>query len=476
MNLNGELMFAYNKLWNLLKSKNLKKIDLKTHAGITAATLAKLGKNESVSLDVLNRVCVYLECDIGDIMEHVYTPYRDDDTLGTFIPNKKEIIHNWFSYLEGYSKNLVESELEKLDNVRVVLDPFGGSGTTPLVSVLNGIDAYYTETNPAMVFVTKCKTEIVFKIAHSSFLTEKFNYYIKEFQHDFANTEYQKKVSLNDFGGFEKYFEPENLFYIQKYQQFYKKIEIYEIRSLFQLALISVAVSTSKMVRRGDLRYAKGKEILKTNKPFMPEVISKLITIRHDILKIDVKNIGKAIFLCPDARMIKEENLADVIITSPPYLNGTNYIRNTKLELKLLEIVNTEKELALLHKEGIVAGINNVTKGSGNFKPINEVLDIIEQLEVVSYDKRISQMIGGYFNDMDSVFEVSSKVLKDEGYFIMDIGDSQFAGVHVPTHEILIGIAAKHGFKLYENEIIRKRKSKSGFELTQRILRFKLKK
>ena len=47
----------------------MKRIDLRAAAKISSGTLAKLGKNESVSTDVLVRICHALECDIGDIME-----------------------------------------------------------------------------------------------------------------------------------------------------------------------------------------------------------------------------------------------------------------------------------------------------------------------------------------------------------------------------------------------------------------------
>lgn len=60
---------SYNKLWKLLIDKNMKKVDLRTAAGLSSGTLAKLGKNESVTTDVLVRVCHALDCDIGDIME-----------------------------------------------------------------------------------------------------------------------------------------------------------------------------------------------------------------------------------------------------------------------------------------------------------------------------------------------------------------------------------------------------------------------
>ena len=60
---------SYNGLWKLLIDKNMKKSDLRASANISTGTLAKLGKNESVTIDVLVRVCHALNCDIGDIME-----------------------------------------------------------------------------------------------------------------------------------------------------------------------------------------------------------------------------------------------------------------------------------------------------------------------------------------------------------------------------------------------------------------------
>ena len=62
---------SYNKLWKLLIDKQMKKTDLRGAAGISSGTLAKLGKNESVTTDVLVRICRALNCDIGDIAEIV---------------------------------------------------------------------------------------------------------------------------------------------------------------------------------------------------------------------------------------------------------------------------------------------------------------------------------------------------------------------------------------------------------------------
>ena len=60
---------SYKKLWKLLIDKNMKKKDLRAATGISTTTLAKLGKNENVSTDILSKICKALECDVGDIME-----------------------------------------------------------------------------------------------------------------------------------------------------------------------------------------------------------------------------------------------------------------------------------------------------------------------------------------------------------------------------------------------------------------------
>lgn len=60
---------SYNKLWKLLIDHNMNKSELGKAAKMSPNTIAKMGKNESVSLDILVRICEVLNCDIGDIVE-----------------------------------------------------------------------------------------------------------------------------------------------------------------------------------------------------------------------------------------------------------------------------------------------------------------------------------------------------------------------------------------------------------------------
>lgn len=60
-------MVNYNKLRHLMIDKKIKKCELCAMSGISSSTMAKLGKNETVSLEVLEKICLALECDLGDI-------------------------------------------------------------------------------------------------------------------------------------------------------------------------------------------------------------------------------------------------------------------------------------------------------------------------------------------------------------------------------------------------------------------------
>lgn len=60
---------SYRKLWKLLIDKDMKKKDLRLSSGISTNAMAKMGKNERVTTDVIDKVCCALKCDVGDIME-----------------------------------------------------------------------------------------------------------------------------------------------------------------------------------------------------------------------------------------------------------------------------------------------------------------------------------------------------------------------------------------------------------------------
>lgn len=389
---------------------------------------------------------------------------------GTFSLNRAEPIHRWYPYVEGYSSCLITEELKTLlelkPNIETIYDPFCGTGTTSLVASACCIKSFYSESNPFMQTVIETKVNEVHKLD-----TEIVSARIIEYLALINELKIEEHTSWN---GFEKFFGERQLNELLTIKDLISREDNASVKSILALALSSIVVKVSKMTRRGDLRYA-------TEKEYREESVLECFSDKLNEMLFDILH-HKATVKCgttkvsDDARDNGYVDMFDCVITSPPYLNGTNYIRNTKLELKLNDFITSENDLPSFHSKGIVAGINNVSKRTAIDSVLPVVEPYLEQLQPVTYDERIPKMVAGYFRDMDMVIQKLSRSIKSGGLFTMDIGDSQFAGVHIPTHLILSDICAQHEFTLYDEEILRERRSKNGMVLTQRLLRYRLEK
>lgn len=67
------MKISYKNLWKLMIDKNMQKKDLIDELGISSTTIAKMGRGEKVSLDVLEKICIYFDCNIGDVISFVKT-------------------------------------------------------------------------------------------------------------------------------------------------------------------------------------------------------------------------------------------------------------------------------------------------------------------------------------------------------------------------------------------------------------------
>ena len=65
------MALSYNKLWKLLIDKGMNKVNLRDRIGIGPSTVAKLTKNQRVSMEVLEKICYELDCNIGDIVDYI---------------------------------------------------------------------------------------------------------------------------------------------------------------------------------------------------------------------------------------------------------------------------------------------------------------------------------------------------------------------------------------------------------------------
>lgn len=364
------------------------------------------------------------------------------------------------------------NELSTVEPGSIIYDPFGGAGTTPLVASQSGMKSYFSEINPAMRFITEGKTEASKVVARDADKMELFQAVAeKAVEATFTANPLTKELAL---GSFEKYYDETPLKQIHRYREFLHQLDCDpNVKKLLRLAMAAVAVPSSRMVRRGDLRYKTESELKKGTESFSMLVEQKLREILEDLQTPDIHLRKEVILAGHDAIKSSPPEMIDYIITSPPYLNGTNYFRNTKLELRLLDMVVSEKEMGSLFRTGITAGINNVSSSREPAVLSNtNVKKVHARLQKNAYDKRIPKMVAGYFFDMQRVAAKMFQILSEHGTVCLDIGDSQFGGIHVPTHDLLTEVFEQVGFQTSEQTVIRSRRSRNGMMLTQRILRF----
>ena len=170
---------SYAKLWKLLVDKRMSKTDLKEASGISANVLAKLGKDELVSMDSMEKICHTLSCDIGDVMEVLLSTKEEpldapEEQIIVFDKRYKKIIEvDWsfinsrqdsISLLHPYPARFIDALPRQLISIigcpenTIVFDPFCGSGTTLIEAQRAGIQSVGVDLNPIACLISRVKT------------------------------------------------------------------------------------------------------------------------------------------------------------------------------------------------------------------------------------------------------------------------------------------------------------------------------
>lgn len=392
---------------------------------------------------------------------------------GTFAPNHIESIHRWYPYIEGFSSTFVRSLISKWGNgARSIYDPFGGTGTTMAVGSMMGLQGFYSEINPFMRHVIEGKTNVLRRVAgNKESLSHYFEKLLSLAKNSLAKSSDAEEEINNAFSN-RPYFNKKRLIQILSIRNAIRNFQCdnSDFRHLAILALGSIAVQCSELKRAADLRYRTKKEFLPDDFCVFSCYQDKINSILDDIEPCwidaqEVECIGE------DAlEAVNKPESIDFILTSPPYLNGTNYFRNTKIELWLSDLIASEKDLGYFTRRAVTAGINNVSKNGRTIKKFDFVEPIAKKLDEVAYDKRIPELVRRYCSDADIWLRNCFHLLIPGGRAVIDIGDSRFAGVHVPADIFLERIAASIGFKIQGTELVRKRTSKDGTPLSQVLL------
>lgn len=387
--------------------------------------------------------------------------------LGVFQPNREAPFHRWVHLTEGFSAKLVTQELAGVSRDTHVYDPFGGTGTTPLVAAELGLRGTWAEVNPYLREAASVKVAAACAAqAERRAVIAELGELLAVGPKRSARTPHPltRANSVRDF--FDQKTADELLGWVRRFDE----ADGLTAR-LGRLAVASCAIGASNMIRAVDLRRRTPAEQARKRRD-ASEVLMERVHLMIDDLRSTPTAEGFAECVSNDARELPTDMPpVDLVVTSPPYLNGTNYCRNTKLELLLLAMIDTEDDLKDLRARSVTAGINNVSKRIRDPASIEAVEAVATQLDECAYDRRIPTMVRAYFSDMHLVLGATRAVANPGARFVLDIGDSRFAGVHVDTPDLLCQIAAQVGWRVEAVEIIRARTARDGNPLCQKLLR-----
>jgi hypothetical protein len=384
-----------------------------------------------------------------------------------FTPNINEHIHRWAPYVQGFSALFVQSILDQYKaqyGNPIILDPFAGCGTVLVQAKLNGLRSYGTELNPLLQFIGDTKLncwdvspDYLLKL-HNSLPRNKKSpapSFLKSSSH-FSRGVLDSLEILK--GGIES-LEPKN----EKQRK---------AKNIIKLAFSSILIDCSNLKRSPCLGYCKNKKMYDTA-PFVLlnqkiHHIAEDLRLIHSQYKDFVKTESKIILA--NAMQFGHDTKFDLVITSPPYMNGLDYVINYKIEMGWLGFVRNQDELKKIKDEMVVC--DNVSKGlirdfyKSRSTYTNDWIEIIRTNIERSITKRGSYrrkdmpyIVHKYFDDLYRVMKNVVSCINTGGRFILVVGDSLIADVYVPTDLLLAKIGLDLGLEIEKIEKARERRS-----------------
>lgn len=361
-------------------------------------------------------------------------------------------IQRWYRYKEGYSFKLVKHVFDDF-NVKpgdVILDPFCGSGTTLLYSKNNNIKSYGFEVNPFTFLLSIVKTR------------------------NYSNKEIKEIIRLNDclknktnispakkpkLSFIDKLFNKDVLIELLRYKSRILAITDEKIRSLFFIAWLSVLEELSNYRKAGNgLKKRTAKKRHVTTRDVSALLFKKIEEITRDIKFAHNNGLEPKIYRM-SAKHLDEKidsNMLRGALFSPPYANCFDYTEIYKIELWLGNFVRDYDDLRLLRKETLRSHLSH--SGLREYfnkdnTEVEEIVNLISKRQL--WDKRIPDMIRGYFTDMRIVLQKIYNSLVRKGFCVIVVSNSAYGGLVIPTDLLLARIGEKLNFKVLKIEVAR---------------------
>ena len=391
-----------------------------------------------------------------------WTMGRTPVTLGTNAGAQPLAFQNWRRFKEAFAPELVARAVNETSaalgrKVRTCIDPFAGSGTTPLACQFLGVVPTAIEVNPYLADLTEAKLTPV-----DAHLVE------LQLAEVLATSRSVDPICYYS-GGPSTFVEPGvNGRYLFSHEVAGRLASLLEavlyvrddaVRRLLRVLLGTAAIEVCNATVSGKgRRYRRNWQ----ERQVSPLVLDHQFASTVKAAVYDTTRFAQRCSLAfnlirGDARKkltaLKETDLA---VFSPPYPNSFDYTDVYNIELWALGYLRSSDQNAQLRHSTLRSHVQ-IKRDTSSTAQMPLVADVIEQLRSAPklWNQSIPDMIGAYFADLRSVMVELRRMLPYSGRVYMVVGDSRYSGVDIPVSEGLSQIAPELGYQVLSVEPFR---------------------
>jgi len=408
------------------------------------------------------------------------------DEMGdiSFRANKRLSIHSWFGYVTGYDAKFVRDTIERYcddpseTSTPTVFDPYCGSGTTLVEAIDTGRDAIGIEINPFMAFVSRTKTDWAtypddISRGAREFLNDVEPQVLSAFPNrtldSFRDGETvgespRAKADIPELANINKWYTDSVLEQLRILKGNIKLIEDEGLRALSLLAFASILVDVSNGGYDPSLGYRRDSdgEIIQNQANVAQAFEEKLTQFANDVKQTVLnrgEEYGDAMVMVSDGEQYPalKDGCVDLLVTSPPYVNNMNYIRQTRPHLYWLDYWADRSRRKF--EDNMMGSYWQIVRNESIEieYPTDTLRDVVDEIRQQEPER---EELGGpgwaryvtrYFNDTGHAFEQHYRLLSPDSYAVYVVGNSVIKGVNVPVGEILAEMIEDH----FDFEIVR---------------------
>lgn len=362
--------------------------------------------------------------------------------------------HRWFPYKEGFSPSFVAGFLNKHVSRAsgIVLDPFSGVGTTPIVAAQNKYQAVGFDVNPLAVFVAKAKS-----LQLGEKKLEKFNQLIRKFSSDKLAGVAEAPDNNTVIG----YYDPNFLESLLRVKHFIGSIHEEEFSNLFLLSYLSLLEEFSTHRKAGNGVKKKTRSTYSNDANPLQQVrdamLQHLRTVLFDLSSSIPGSVKFELGSSIESETLHEIDRVSGIVTSPPYANCFDYSKIYMRELWLGGFFTSKEDLRSFRQNSIRSHVH-ATWEERHSEFSNPFVDdlVVGLLEPQNlWSRKIPSMLSGYFKDLGKFLSTIHEKLCDDAKLGFVVSNSFYGGIPVATDLLLAASAEMLGYKTVEIDVYR---------------------